>query len=106
MNNVSNNSPFVKPNLVNYKLHTPISSWFQNGLRKTMFFNTRNINITVTSLVSIRVDWRRDDTVDKKRENSSVPKHLFNFFLVVELPPWRKVKIRLTALKILSATRY
>ena len=44
--------------------------------KKTTYVNTRNINITITRLVSIHVVRRCDDTVDKKRVHSCVLKHL------------------------------
>jgi len=39
---------------------------------------TRNINVTITRLFSLRVTRRCDNTVDKKRVNSCVLKHLFS----------------------------
>ena len=53
---------------------TPIQ--FQNSLYEITYVNTRNINITITRPVSIRVVRHCDDTVDKKWLNSCVLKHL------------------------------
>jgi len=74
MKKVSNNKPFVQPNLVRYKSHNTISIL---KTLKTTYVNRGNMNdITITRFASIGVDRCCDDTVDKKRVNSCVLKHL------------------------------
>ena len=57
--------PWSNQTLLDTSRTTPIQ--FQNSLSETTYVNTRNIKITITRLVSIRVSWRCDDTVDNKR---------------------------------------
>ena len=69
---VSNNKPFVKSNLLKYKSHNIIS--IQNQFIRNNV--TKHSDYFVWKDTSERVARRCDDTVDEKRLNSCVLKHL------------------------------
>jgi len=104
---VSNNKPFEISNLLRYKSHNTISitkHFIRNNVQQgeclTQDFDmTKHSDYFVWKDTSERVARRCDDTIDKKRVNSCVLKHLF--LEGVEQPKYRQKNPGM-----LSPTRY